>query len=198
MAKLGGLKWIMYNHRIVSYAVFTGTFWAASVTSFLGTYFVVTMLFGSSSKEHNYNEEYIKREEELKAHKGQETLTDTGSENQAYSPVKREQGGLSDTPRTFPSLGRRTGSGLGALRYTSPSSSVKKEEEDREEDLLQSTILQPLDADDEDEDEGLGGGTESFRDSGIGTGRDDERRGERGEGVQQRRRRGGGGDGGGK
>ena len=163
------------------------------------------MLFGSSSEEHN-DDGYIKREE-LKAHTGQQILTDTGSENQTSSNVKREQGGLSDTPRTFPSLGRRTGSGLGALRYSTPtfSSVVKKEEEgDREEDMMQSTILQPLEADDEDDDEdqGLGGGgTESFRDSGIGTGRDDERRRERGEGVQQqqqqrRRRKGGFGGGG--
>ena len=175
VARLRGLKWIMYHHRILSYVVFTGCFWAASVMSFAVTYMAVTLVLGSSN--------------EKKAERKRGVLNDGDLYLEKQPPVKVEEG-MSDTPRMFPSIGR-TGGGTAPLRYH--DFSVKQEEGEGEEELIESTTLQPLEAD--DEDEGLEEGTESFRDSGIGTGRDEAR--ERARGVQRRRRAlfgGGGGD----
>lgn len=163
VAKLGGLRWLMYKHRILSYVVFTGFFWITSVTTFAVTYLTVTLTLRSSSG--------------MQAEAKQEALTnDQDFYTEKQRPVKSEES-LSDTPCTFPGLGRGHG-GAAPLRY--PDSRVKQEEE---EDITQSTILQPLEAD--DEDEGFEEGSESFRDSGIGTGRDDA--GERIRSVQRRR-----------
>ena len=174
VARLGGLKWLMYNHRILSYVVFTGVFWVTSVTCFIVTYFLATWLlpgFFAGVEEGDRPGEKLE----------QQQLTETESESQP--PIKPEES-MSDTARTFP----RFASGAAApLRYDSLS--VKQEEED----LAQSTILQPLEAD--DEDEGGGEPTESFRDSGIGTGRDETS--ERARSGQRRRRALFGGSGGG-
>ena len=181
VAKLRGLKWIMYHHRILSYVAFTACFWGASVMSFAVTYLTATLVLESSEgKEAEQKRRVMANEQDFYA----------GTQ----PPIKAEEG-MSDTPRTFPSLGR-VGGGAVPLRY--PDSRVKQEvEEEEEEEILQATTLQPLEAD--DEDEGFEEGTESFRDSGIGTGRDEAR--ERANVVQRRRRAlfgGGSGGGGGR
>ena len=73
------------------------------------------------------------------------------------------------------------------LQFTGRSGSVKKEDEEvkREEDeLLRSTDIQPLIAEADDEDEGVTEGKSGFRDSGLGTGLDEDRMA----GVQRRRK----------
>ena len=83
---------------------------------------------------------------------------------------------LSDTARTFPTRGRQK-----PLQFSSPSESraIKNEDEDN---LERAADIQPLGAEADDEDEGYAGSS-TWRDSGIGTGIDEDRRG-----VQRRRR----------
>lgn len=101
------------------------------------------------------------------------------SESELYEPSLTE--GLSDTSRTFPTLGRQMPlhfSSRGERSSGRTEDVVKKEEED----VLQSTGVQPLIAEADDEDEGAE--TTGFRDSGIGTSLDDDRRAQ----VQKRRK----------
>lgn len=95
------------------------------------------------------------------------------SDSDAFDPTSLED--LSDTSRTFPTLGRQT-----PLHFSGRRRDIVKKEED---EVLHSTAVQPLtaEADDEGEDEEeeeddeISQGTSGFRDSGIGTGLDEER-----------------------
>ncbi len=112
---------------------------------------------GSVKREAGTNGTVIKRER---------------SDSDAFDPTSMED--LSDTSRTFPTLGRQM-----PLHFTGRRDVNKEEEIKREEDeVIRSTGVQPLaaEADDEDdEDDDMSQETSSFRDSGIGTGLDDER-----------------------
>ena len=83
---------------------------------------------------------------------------------------------LSDTARTFPTRGRQK-----PLQFTSPAetSPVKKEEVEGAEENIE---IRRLGTEADDEDEGYAGSS-TWRDSGIGTGIDEDRRG-----AQRRRR----------
>lgn len=91
------------------------------------------------------------------------------SDSEAFDPTSMED--LSDTARTFPTLGRQT-----PLHFAGRKD-VKKEEEIKreEEEVLKSTGVQPLAAEADDEEDDVSQETTGFRDSGIGTGLDDER-----------------------
>ena len=101
-------------------------------------------------------------------------------ESDAFDPTSMDD--LSDTSRTFPTLGRQA-----PLHFTGRRKDIKKEEE-MEDEVLKSTELQPLaeadDEEDDDDDDEISQETSGFRDSGIGTGLDDERLA----GVQRRRK----------
>ena len=97
------------------------------------------------------------------------------SDSDAFDPTSLED--LSDTSRTFPTLGRQT-----ALHFPGRRRDIIKKGEEEEEgiadEVLRSTEVQPLAAeadDEEEEDDEISQGTSGFRDSGIGTGLDDER-----------------------
>ena len=99
------------------------------------------------------------------------------SDSDAFDPTSLED--LSDTSRTFPTLGRQT-----PLHFSGRRRDIIKKEEEGgegiEDEVLRSTEVQPLVAEadedeEEEEDDGLSQGTSGFRDSGIGTGLDDER-----------------------
>lgn len=91
------------------------------------------------------------------------------SDSEAFDPTSMED--LSDTSRTFPTLGRQT-----PLHFAGRKD-VKKEEEIKreEEEVMKSTGVQPLAAEADDEEDDVSQETTGFRDSGIGTGLDDER-----------------------
>lgn len=102
------------------------------------------------------------------------------SESEPYEPSLTD--GLSDTSRTFPSLGRHM-----PLHFTSrgEGSGARSEEQvknEEKEDVVQSTGVQPLIGEADDEDEGTE--TTGFRDSGIGTSLEEDRRAQ----VQRRRK----------
>ena len=154
IARFGGLRWILYHHRILSFLFFTTTFWIGSMLSMLCVWFILssysTSATVSNEPEPDTKDSAIKRER-------------TGSD--AFDPTSVED--LSDTSRIFPTMGRQL-----PLHFHGRRDVKKEEDEDEKDvDVLQSTDIQPLVAEADDEGEGL---TE-WRDSGIGTGLDEER-----------------------
>ena len=92
------------------------------------------------------------------------------SESEKYEPSLLE--GLSDTSRTFPAHGRHK-----PLRFTGREQDVGRGSDERvkqENEVIQSTGLQPLTPEADDEDEEIE--TPGFRDSGIGTSLDESQR----------------------
>ena len=157
IARFGGLRWIIYNHRILSYLFFTSTFWTCSMLSSLLAWFVLGSFSGD--QEGNVKKEEVEDEgETIKAEE----------EGDQFDPFSTED--LSDTSRSFPTLGRQM-----PLHFSSRRDSVRRGQEEearikREEDnIMASTSIQPLgaEADDEDDDDEVG--IRTWRDSGIGT-----------------------------
>ncbi|KAI9738881.1 MAG: hypothetical protein M1818_005194 [Claussenomyces sp. TS43310] len=153
-AKFGGLRWIMYNHRIFSFLFFTGAFWSAELFFALAAW----LMWTSHSTD---------RDPGQKERKGDDRDVD-GSK--AIKDEEREEGAtetddldLSDTPRSFPTYGRQA-----PLRYV-----PKVKAEDSDEIALDETAIQPLAAEADDESEeplDIGAGFRAGRsDSGIGT-----------------------------
>ena len=157
IAKLGGLRWVLYNHRVLSFLFFTTAFWSSSMISMALAWFAISTYLGSSPSvkmESETNGTIIKRER---------------SDSDAFDPTSMED--LSDTSRIFPTLGRQV-----PLHFTGRKDVKKEQEIKREEDeVMRSTQLQPLAAEADDEDDDMSQETGGFRDSGIGTGLDEER-----------------------
>lgn len=167
-ARFGGLRWIMYNHRISSFFIFTTAFWIAEMTFAM----ISWLILGSWSKTPHASastQEGVKKEE---------------SGNPAIKSEKDEDAfeiddpDLSDTPRNFPTF-----SGQVPLRY------IPKVKEPTDEDAIvdEANIL-PFGAEADDESEepiNVGGSFRGSVDSGIGTSLSE------GGGLQRRRSRGG-------
>ena len=138
-ARFRGLRWLMYNHRVISAVVFVGVFWGVEMV-FAGIAWAVLIAYlGPAFKSEEQKPMRIKEEA---------TSEDEG------------RGFMSDTERTFPTLSNQQ-----PLRFRSPEIKEEKKEEDpgvgvRLQDLPPLTSLE---ADDEDED------GDYFLDSGIGT-----------------------------
>lgn len=142
-ARFGGLRWMMYNHRIISFFIFVTAFWFAEVIFAVLGWAALRVIFAPVSRE------VVKKEE--------------AEETDASTAVKEEdeeidEPDLSDTPRTFPTYGRQP-----PLRYV-----PKIKDEDSEEYILDETTIQPLAAEADDESEDFGGRS-GRTDSGIGT-----------------------------
>ncbi|KAL8914935.1 MAG: hypothetical protein Q9171_000562 [Xanthocarpia ochracea] len=156
-AKFGGLRWIMYHHRILSYVIFTSMFWSSSMVSALVAWLVLSSYLVPNStalKERQPASPQIKTEP---------------SESEKYDPSMTE--GLSDTSRTFPMFGRHL-----PLHFTGREETARRESDKRvkqEDEVIQSAGIQPLTAE-ADEYEGIE--TSGFRDSGIGTSLDEGQR----------------------
>ena len=160
VARLEGLRWIMYKYRLVSFVVFTTLFWATEMGILLFTWGIFTLLLGGSSTG---DDEVVKDRLKIK------TDPDAPPRTPASSAPSTPR---SDTSRTFPTL-----SGQQPLHYSSGERKMKRER--GETPGLESVpIKTEAEADDEDEDEdevffmeepvpntAVGGQT----DSGIGT-----------------------------
>jgi hypothetical protein len=142
-ARFGGIRWLMYNHRILSFLIFTSAFWFSEILFTLLGWLTIRYIFSPKTE---VKTELVKTEE-----------TDA-SQVKAEGEEETDELDLSDTPRTFPTYGRQA-----PLRYV-----PKVKEEESEEFIMDETAIQPLaaEADDEDEEmEAYRGG----RDSGVGT-----------------------------
>jgi len=145
-ARFRGLRWIMYNHRIISAVVAVSTFWATEMV-FAGLAWLVISSYMDSSAD------MPGKPVRSKVMDGEDHI-----KSESDPDIKAE---LSSTERTFP-----TTSSQQPLHYSTPR--IKQEEGvDGEEEA----VLFPLqagratEADDEDEDEDA----DVFIDSGIGT-----------------------------
>lgn len=152
-AKFSGMRWLMYNHRILAFIIFTGAFWAAEMLFALLALVIMQSTLSTSdedkakTKEDNYDE-FSSR---IKSEKGEDNLD-------------MDDLDLSDTPRSFPTYGRQA-----PLHYIPKI----KSEDDSEEMVSDEVRTHPkaTEADDESEDpvdirSALGGGRS---DSGLGT-----------------------------
>ncbi|KAM0720852.1 hypothetical protein Q7P37_003137 [Cladosporium fusiforme] len=143
-ARFGGLRWLMYNHRIFSMVIFVGVFWSVEMVCAGIAWAVLAAYLGPAMRMPMR----IKEEEEA---------SELGDSDEEGSNAF-----LSDTERTFPTL-----SGQQPLRFRSPDV-IKEENKDdgtvevRLEDV--PPLPTALEADDEDDEEG-----DYFLDSGIGT-----------------------------
>ena len=170
IAKLSGLRWVLYNHRITSFFVFTTTFWGASLITMGIVWLFLNMYMQANTSASARGS--VKNEED-----GSSTpiKNEPTPDFEFFDPNSLED--LSDTPRTFPTLGRQKPLRYSAGEEYAGSSAIK-----REDDIIQETAIQPLqataaEADDEDDFEDAESTSGSaWRDSGIGTGVDEERR----------------------
>ncbi|KAM0796012.1 putative adipose-regulatory protein-domain-containing protein [Usnea florida] len=159
IARLRGLRWVLYHHRILSFVFFTTAFWSSAVVSMGVAWLVLSTYLGSVSAVKNEdpptNGSTVKRER---------------ADSDSFDPTSLDD--LSDTSRTFPTLGRQM-----PLYFPGRKNVMREEEIKREEDeVIRSTQVQPLAAAEaDDEDEYMSQQASGFRDSGIGTGLDDER-----------------------
>ena len=156
-------RWVLYHHRIVSYLFFTTTFWISSMVSALVVWLAFSLFLSSRSASPKSDP------------KGHGSIIKTeGSDSEQFDPFSTED--LSDTSRTFPTLGRQA-----PLHFT------KKEEEGikrEEEEVIRSAAIDPLHNEADDEDDHEGQETAGWRDSGIGTSLEE---GDRRDSVQRRR-----------
>lgn len=157
-ARFRGLRWIMYNHRIISAVVFIASFWATEMVFASAAWVVLSWIIFGGGDEDEETSVKVKREQDV-------------SDDQI-----KEESKMSDTERSFPTYGSQP-----PLRYTSP---IKKEEP-TSPDLL-SAIPLSNDADIEDEDaDFVLDDAERWRDSGLGTSM--ESSGGRNESIRRRR-----------
>lgn len=150
------IRWILYNHRILSFLVFTTAFFTVSMTSALTAYLAFRFYMWSSPPESGPvpGKKLIKTEPE-------------DADQPAFNPLSTSD--MSDTARSFPTRGRQM-----PLRFPSPADAaerMKNEPQVKIEDFEDDAVNQPLmgEADDEvdDDDDDVGS---AWRDSGIGTG----------------------------
>ena len=159
----------MYNHRIISFVFFTIGFYCVATTSAALVYFGF-LYFSSTEPEAVDKTKSISRLKE----EPQEPV------KQEYNPLSTSD--LSETPRTFPSTSRQAPlefRGRPQVRQDEEEIRVKQEQEEIE----QTTNIQPLAGEADDEDEGNDEDGSSWRDSGIGTGRESSDR----KSIQRRR-----------
>ena len=159
IARFGGLRWILYHHRILSFLFFTTTFWSSSMLSMLLAWFVFSSYLGPHRT--SKTESILNGSAKLKIER---------EDSETFDPTSLDD--ISDTPRAFPTLGRQM-----PLQFTSRPTVVKKEDNDvkEEEETLQYMSVQSLIAEADDEDDDVTEGTSGWRDSGLGTGLDEDR-----------------------
>ena len=169
-ARLEGLRWLMYRHRLLSAGVFVLLFWATEMGLLLLTWAAAGLVLGSSSPSSS-SAAAVEKESDDPNH-----------------PTKREAPTHPATPATHTSHTFPTLSSHPPLRYTE----IKPEP--AEPRLEHVPLKEDADADDEEDDFVLQSppllrvADAGFTDSGLGTGVDSERERER----ERVRRRGGG------
>lgn len=138
-ARFRGLRWLMYNHRIISAIMFITGFWVTELL-FAGLAWAGLSFYMEPRPQKPQSDWAREYNERIK------------QENDDEHESK-----LSETERTFPTSSKQP-----ALKYESPGI---KQEEDDEPVVLPEASSRAIEADDEDEDEDA----DLLRDSGLGT-----------------------------
>jgi hypothetical protein len=146
-ARFQGLRWLMYNHRIISAILFIGLFWTTELMFAGLAWAAISVQLAQPSNA-----------------KAQGTIDSANAVKEEETEDELKRPLLSDTERTFPTL-----SGQQPLHYASSASkdpsdmvTIKREEVD-EPLIIPDSMARAAEADDEDEEE------DDFFDSGIGT-----------------------------
>ncbi|KAH7342211.1 putative adipose-regulatory protein-domain-containing protein [Rhexocercosporidium sp. MPI-PUGE-AT-0058] len=169
-ARFGGLRWLMYNYRVISFVIFTAAFWLSEVLFTAIGWLAVRAIFATGGD--------VKKE--VKGEEGSGNLVGVKKEGEESDELN-----LSDTARTFPTYGRQA-----PLRYESTRKDEPqvKDEDSEEYAALERGGLAEADDEDEEEEDGIGGYRGGRTDSGLGTSFSEG--GERGS-VKRRKSRGG-------
>ena len=152
-ARFSGMKWLMYNHRILAFIIFTSAFWAAEMLFALLALFIMQSALGPGEDE----------KAKIKEDRYDDSLSRIKPEK-AEDDLDFDDLDLSDMPRSFPTYGRQA-----PLHYVPKI----KSEDDGKGMVFDEARTHPraAEADDESEDpvgirNSFGGGRS---DSGIGT-----------------------------
>ena len=175
-AKFQGLRYLVYNYRILSFLVFTALFYIVSVMSLAVGWAVISQLWSRRGQavqkwikqEGSAENVAIKREEA-----GKETRVKTEDDSGSSAQGGLSLDNVSDTPAQYPS-----GRGRPALSYQGRPDSSKGGEGEAVEDLRKPMGAGEA-ADDEDEGEMVEEEDSRGRahDSGIGTSMESEHAG---------------------
>lgn len=160
VARFGGLRWILYHHRILSFLIFSSMFWSSTMISMLLVWAALGM-----SRTAAFDDDGLGTKEERG--RSREAVNSEPTDSDVFDPTFMED--LSDTSRSFPTLGRQMPLHFVGEKKTDPD--IKTEE-----DLTSMFPTAAQEADDEDEDNARLGS--EWRDSGIGTSREEERQNE--------------------
>jgi len=142
-ARFRGLRWLMYNHRIISAAVFIGGFWTTEMVFAGLAWAALSVIFATPPQE-------------VKA----ESVHEVAQRIKAEPEGDGKAAQLSDMERTFPTL-----SGQQPLHYESETR-IKQEDEDDMAVVVPEHVARAGDADVEDAEEE---DADFFLDSGLGT-----------------------------
>ena len=160
-ARFRGIRWFMFSHRLLAAAVFIAGFWVTEMV-FAGVVWAAVAV----SVYPRLSSGGMGEGEGRRGKREEDGLQGPGDEEEEEEDGKASVR-LSDTERTFPTLG-----GKKPLRYSSPRIKREEEEDGETEIILPADgTAAPLLADDEEEEEEEDDGVdmESFVDSGIGT-----------------------------
>ena len=187
-ARFEGLRYILYNYRILSFLLFTSCFYTVSLTSTSVAWFIISTLLASDNPKTKHKPDSTQKEIKQDETEGQTSNGHIKKEPQPVSDHSSDESGLSlsnlsDSATTFPTLGRQM-----PLRFPVPvhrksdsvvsaasSKSIKRESD--EEKVLEGAAIEPLAADDEDDEDEASRGRDRAdrdRDSGIGTSMESE------------------------
>lgn len=127
-ARFSGIRWLMYNHRIFSFFIFTGAFWAAEMMFALLALLGIHALSGPR--------------DQVKPIKNDDYTDDDATRIKAENEEDMDDLDLSDTARSFPTYGRQA-----PLQYIPKI----KQEEDSEEMVSDEAQSHPRTAEADDE-----------------------------------------------
>ena len=167
VAKLGGLRWFLYHHRILSFLIFSSTFWTGSMISMALAWLIMSTYLSSTPDS----------EPKAEPDSNGAAIKSEPSESDSADHLLTED--LSDTSRTFPTLRQQI-----PLQYSSQQSrALRRDTEDDVKQEQETKNLQGVAAEADDEDDEAGGAERAWRDSGLGTSLDETDR----QSIQRRR-----------
>lgn len=151
-AKFSGMRWLMYNHRILSFIIFTSAFWAAEMLFALLALIVLQSALSAGDED-----KIVVKDED-------NDDSSTRIKEEGEEELDLDDLDLSDTPRSFPTYGRQA-----PLHYVPKT----KAENDSEGMVSDEVRTHPRTAEADDESEEPGDIRNSFSvgrsDSGLGT-----------------------------
>ncbi|PSN66748.1 hypothetical protein BS50DRAFT_524159, partial [Corynespora cassiicola Philippines] len=174
VARLEGLRWVMYHHRLASLLVFTGAFWAVEMSVVVVTWGLFTVLLagGRQDEDGAADAESPSTSRRTKGRK----VEGVKEEDSAAEEETEDSDNFSDTSRTFPTLPSHRPLHYASSSAGEPGKTRIKEERPATPRLEDVPVKTEAEADDEDEDADFlveepipSSAQGALTDSGIGT-----------------------------